>query len=67
MALEPFSQIDSALGRSYEGTGLGLSLSAAMIELHGGTLTLESTLGQGTTVSLRFPPKRTLPRVSAAG
>ena len=66
-ALEPFSQIDSVISRSYEGTGLGLSLSTAMIELHGGTLTLESTPGQGTTVTLRFPPKRTLPRVSAAG
>ncbi len=66
-ALEPFSQIDSSINRSYEGTGLGLSLSVAMIELHGGTLTLESTPGVGTTVSLNLPPSRSLPRVSAAG
>ena len=44
VALEPFRQIDHALSRSYEGTGLGLPLAKLLVEKHGGTLTLESAL-----------------------
>ncbi len=57
-ALSPFTQIDSDLHRSYEGTGLGLPLSKALAELHGATLTVESELGRGTAVAVRFPPRR---------
>jgi signal transduction histidine kinase len=57
-ALTPFSQVESDLSRGYPGTGLGLSLSAIMVELHGGTLTLESEVAKGTTVTLRFPAER---------
>jgi signal transduction histidine kinase len=39
-----------------------------LVELHGGTFRLESTLGQGTTASVRFAPARTIPsRIKAAG
>lgn len=56
--LEPFGQVDSSLARSHQGTGLGLPIAKAFIELHGGTLELTSELGVGTTVVLHFPPDR---------
>lgn len=65
-ALEPFSQVDSKLNRAHEGTGLGLSLSVAMVELHGGTLELESQPDHGTTVTLRLPAWRSQPKTCAA-
>ncbi|MDR3448258.1 MAG: ATP-binding protein [Alphaproteobacteria bacterium] len=58
VALAPFGQIESALSRKHQGTGLGLPLTKALVELHGGTLTLESELGVGTTVKLIFPAER---------
>ena len=57
-AMMPFGQVDSRLGRKYEGTGLGLPLAKAMAEAHGGTLKLESQLGVGTTVTVRLPAER---------
>ena len=53
--LRPFEQIDDAEHRGREGTGLGLALSNALVELHGGTLTLESDPGGGTVVTVRLP------------
>ncbi len=57
-ALSQFGQIDSDLDRKYEGTGLGLPLTKALAEMHGGCLTLQSEVGVGTTVTLRFPATR---------
>ncbi len=54
-ALARFEQVDAKLDRRYEGTGLGLPLSKAFVELHGGSLELESEVGVGTTVTIRFP------------
>lgn len=59
-ALMPFGQIDSALNRQHEGTGLGLPLTKALVELHGGTLQLDSTPGHGTTMTVVFPADRTI-------
>jgi signal transduction histidine kinase len=56
--VEAFEQVDSSLSRKYEGTGLGLPLVKMMIELHGGTLDLQSDLGLGTTAVITFPPDR---------
>ncbi|MBF0324447.1 MAG: PAS domain S-box protein [Alphaproteobacteria bacterium] len=53
--LAPFGQADSSLVRRFEGAGLGLPLSAKLIELHGGRLSIDSRLGGGTTVTLWFP------------
>ena len=64
-ALRPFGQIDSSLARKYQGTGLGLPLSKAMAELHGGGLELSSTPGQGTTATVWLPPERTCASTSA--
>ncbi|WP_142848300.1 PAS domain S-box protein [Telmatospirillum sp. J64-1] len=55
-ALAPFGQVDSALSRRYDGTGLGLPLTKSFIELHGGELTLSSALGQGTRAEVYLPP-----------
>ena len=52
---QPFIQIDSALNRQYEGTGLGLALVKRLIELHGGTVHLTSTVGQGSCVAIYLP------------
>lgn len=57
-ALAPFMQADSGLERVYEGTGLGLPLTKALIELHDGKLELQSELGIGTTATLRLPAER---------
>jgi signal transduction histidine kinase len=56
--LRPFEQSDGGYARVHEGTGLGLPLTKHLVEAHGGTLTLASRLGAGTTVSLRFPASR---------
>ena len=60
-ALEPFGQIDNRLARAYEGTGLGLPLSKQLMEVHGGSLRLDSEPGVGTTVTLTFPAERIVP------
>ncbi len=64
-ALEPFQQVDSSLARRYEGTGLGLSLTKSMVELHGGTLSIDSTPAMGTTVTVTLPAARVLEGGSA--
>jgi two-component system cell cycle sensor histidine kinase PleC len=59
-ALSPFQQVESELNRKVEGTGLGLPLSKALVELHGGTLDLQSEVGVGTTVTVCFPLERVI-------
>jgi PAS domain S-box-containing protein len=56
--LERFGQVDSKISRKYEGTGLGLPLAKQLIELHGGSLRIESKVNAGTVVSITFPPER---------
>lgn len=58
-AMEPFGQIhDPTRTNTQQGTGLGLPLSKAMAELHGGYLTIESDTGKGTLVTVVFPASR---------
>jgi signal transduction histidine kinase len=58
VALIPFGQNHNKMAGRREGTGLGLPLAKAMMELHGGSLTIESQPGHGTTVTLTFPVGR---------
>jgi len=51
----PFEQVHVEGHHSASGTGLGLSISQQLVELHGGTLTIASEVGKGTTVTMTFP------------
>ena len=62
-ALSPFQQVDSDLNRKYDGTGLGLPLTKALAELHGGSLDLQSEVGVGTRVTVRFPGERVVAEI----
>ena len=64
-ALEKFGQIDGALARRYEGTGLGLPLAKSQMELHGGSLGIISQLNIGTAVRAHFPAARTVEPATA--
>ncbi len=57
-ALARFQQVEGQMDRTYEGSGLGLSLAKSLTELHGGALDLRSQVGVGTTVTIRFPAER---------
>jgi two-component system cell cycle sensor histidine kinase PleC len=57
-ALSQFGQVGESLDELRKGTGLGLPLSKSLIELHGGSLDLQSVPGAGSTVTLRFPAVR---------
>ncbi|WP_193368141.1 sensor histidine kinase [Pelagibius marinus] len=59
-ALAPFQQVDDCRQRTHEGTGLGLPLTKALAEMHGGSLLVDSTPGAGTTVTVCFPRERAL-------
>lgn len=66
-AMEPFGQVsDKAENSGQQGTGLGLPLAKAMVELHQGAMQLESAEGQGTTVTFRLPPNRMLTKGTPA-
>jgi signal transduction histidine kinase len=57
-AFEPFSQLDGRLSRQFQGAGLGLYVSRALIDGHGGVLSLRSRPGQGTSAEIRLPAER---------
>jgi PAS domain S-box-containing protein len=55
LAIQPFRQVDSRLARKYEGAGLGLSITKALIDGHGGQMEIVSAPLEGTRVVLTFP------------
>jgi signal transduction histidine kinase len=59
-AIEPFHTVERPQARSFQGVGLGLPLTRSMVELHGGSLTLDSEPNAGTLATLTFPASRTI-------
>jgi signal transduction histidine kinase len=52
---EKFTQFEHSLSRRHEGTGLGLALAKQLVELHGGTIRVQSKVGFGSTFSVTIP------------
>ena len=63
---EPFQRLDDLMTRKREGTGLGLRITKAQVELHGGRIDLEIEVGRGSKFSIRFPIERVLPAEPAS-
>ena len=64
---ERFHRVEGAKGRSFEGSGIGLALVQELVKLHGGSVTVESKLGEGSTFTVAFPrAKRILPPIVSA-
>lgn len=57
---QPFIQADMGLDRRFDGSGIGLPLARTVMEIHGGTVAMDSTRGEGTVVTLTIPPERIL-------
>lgn len=60
VALTPFGQVDGSRTRWREGTGLGLPIARALIDLHGGRLDVQSRKGEGTVVSVMLPSRHSV-------
>jgi PAS domain S-box-containing protein len=63
IALQPFGQLDTGFNRRHDGTGLGLPLARSLVELHGGSLRIDSEKGRGTTVAVLLSASRMRPAV----
>ena len=64
--LEPFTQVEGGKGQRHAGTGLGLPLTKELAERHGGSLSIESTVGIGTTMTLVLPQEPAISQDAAA-
>jgi signal transduction histidine kinase len=65
MALERFRQVDGTHTRKFGGAGLGLPIAKLLTELHGGTLSIASAPGKGTTVTIRLAAAAPSPAAAA--
>jgi PAS domain S-box-containing protein len=66
IALEPFGQVDGGLARRHDGTGLGLPLAQSLVEMHGGSLQIDSRKGEGTIVTVLLPASRVMAAAALA-
>ena len=64
VALTPFGQVDGSRSRWREGTGLGLPIAKALVELHGGTIDIRSQKGRGTEVAITLPSRNVVSAIS---
>jgi signal transduction histidine kinase len=62
---EEFQQVDDSSTRRKAGTGLGLAISRRIVEMHGGTLTVRSAVGEGSTFTVRVPVRAEAERKAA--
>jgi len=60
MIFDRFKQVDKSLSRNAEGTGIGLSLVKSIVELHGGSISVESKFGQGSKFTVMIPAEKVL-------
>ena len=67
VALEPFGQVHAGSPAGRQGSGLGLSIVKALVELHGGTLAIDSAPGAGTKIAVTVPANRVESGVSKHG
>ena len=67
IVLDPFGQGSNAIKSAEQGAGLGLPIVKSIVDLHGGTFRLNSTVGEGTEVIVTFPPERVIPAAEPAG
>ncbi len=65
VALTPFGQVDNRLERKYEGTGLGLPLAKTFVELHGGSLQIDSAPSGGTRITVRLAREQSVATAAA--